>query len=135
MQKLYFSPTRYTPEIILSPDENVYLIRGNSSPEDVRALYYPVTDWLRNFSTEVLKKNSFTLENPMRFTFDLRYFNSSSAKFIFDILTELKALRSSGIPVIIEWYYEEDDIDVKEAGDDISSIANIEFVFIEKKGS
>jgi hypothetical protein len=135
MQKLYFSPTRYTPEIFLSPDENVYLIRGTSSPEDVRALYYPVIDWLRDFAAEVLQRNSFTVKNPMRFTFDLRYFNSSSAKFIFDILTELKALKSSGVPVLIEWYYEEDDIDVKEAGDDISSIANIEFSFIEKKES
>jgi hypothetical protein len=135
MQKLYFSPTRYTPEIILSTDDNIYTIRGNSSPEDVRGLYYPVLDWFRDFSAEILRKNDFTLENPMKFTFDLRYFNSSSAKFIFDILTELKFLRTSGIPVLIEWYYEEDDPDLKEAGQDISSIAEIEFSYIEKKDS
>jgi hypothetical protein len=133
MQKLYFSPTRYTPEIILSSDENVYMIRGNSSPEDVRGLYYPVLDWFRDFSVEVTQKNAFSLESPMKFTFDLRYFNSSSAKFIFDILTELKSLRTSGIPVLIEWHYEEDDIDLREAGQDISSIAEIEFSYIEKK--
>lgn len=135
MQKLYFSPTRYTPEIILSPEDNIYVIRGTSSPEDVRALYYPVIEWFKNFSAEVMGKSSFNLQNPMRFTFDLRYFNSSSAKFIYDILTELKSLRASGLPVIIEWYYEEEDLDLKEAGHDISSIAEIEFTFIEKKDS
>jgi len=34
MQKLNIEPTPITPAIRFSPDENVFFIRGKSSPED-----------------------------------------------------------------------------------------------------
>jgi hypothetical protein len=54
MQKLYISPTPTTPEIHFSPSENIFLIRGISSPEDVRALYYPVIEWIKVFANEIM---------------------------------------------------------------------------------
>jgi len=47
IEKLYISPTSTTPEIHFSPLENVFQIRGISSPEDVRELYYPVMNGLK----------------------------------------------------------------------------------------
>jgi hypothetical protein len=135
MQKLYISPTRNTPEINFSPDENIFVIRGTSSPEDVRALYYPVTDYFSAFSKEILVNgnNLFTEKDPLRFKVDLKYFNSSSAKFLFDLFTELKAFTEAGVPVVIEWYYDEDDPDLKDAGSDLSAIAGIELTYIPKR--
>jgi hypothetical protein len=93
MKKLHIIPTTLTPEIIFSPDEKIFLIRGISSPEDVRALYYPVIEWVTNFSDEVLirKKIQYTENDPLIFRIDLKYFNSSSAKFLHDIFNELKS--------------------------------------------
>jgi hypothetical protein len=135
MQKLYIAPTRNSPEIIFSPEENNFIISGTSAPEDVRALYYPVIAWLGEFAKELAEKEDliFTIQNPIRFRIDLKYFNSSSAKFLFDILVELKNLISSGSPTIVIWYYEKDDPDLKEAGKDLSDIAGMHFEFIEKK--
>lgn len=134
MQKLYISPTRNTPEINFSPDENIFLIRGTSSPEDVRALYYPVIEWFNAFSQEILVNGNslFTMNDPLRFRIDLKYFNSSSAKFLHDLFTELKFFLEAGIPAIIEWYYEDDDPDLKEAGSDLAAIAGIDFKLIPK---
>lgn len=134
MQKLYISPGRNTPEISFSPDENLFFIRGNSAPEDVRALYYPVLDWFRKFSDELLSGDAmvFSVDDPMILRIDLKYFNSSSAKFLYDILMEMKNMISGGIPVVVEWCYEKDDPELKEAGYDISVIAEMEFRFIEK---
>jgi hypothetical protein len=134
MQKLIIEPTVITPGIRFSPDENVFYIRGKSSPEDVRALYYPVIEWIKEFTGEVLKGGYkiYNNENPLRFQIDLTYFNSSSAKFFFDILIELKKLQAAGLPVKVEWYYEEDDSDMKEAGADISLLVEMEFAYIEK---
>ena len=134
MQKLNIEPTPITPAIRFSPDENVFFIRGKSSPEDVRALYHPVREWTKGFVDEVLKGGykNYNSENPLRFQIDLTYFNSSSAKFFFDILKELKKLPEAGFPVNVEWYYEEDDSDMKEAGDDISLLVEMGFTFIEK---
>ena len=133
MQKLFIQSTKTSPEVLLSPTENIFHIKGNSMPEDVRAIYYPVTDWIRTFVGDLLIDSSaYTLVNPLVFKLDLVYFNSSSAKFLFDIFTELKRLRKSGIPFRIEWYYEHEDQEMKDAGLDMSSMSEIEFTLIEK---
>jgi hypothetical protein len=56
MQKLQISPSDTTPEIQFSPEENIFFIRGISSPEDVRAMYYPVIDWIKAFIDDYLEK-------------------------------------------------------------------------------
>jgi len=72
-------------------------------------------------------------ENPLRMQTDLEYYNSSSAKFIYDIFAELKRLNDSGIPVTVDWIYDEEDLDQKEAGEDIALLVEMNFNFIPKK--
>jgi hypothetical protein len=135
MQRLYIKQTDTTPEINFSPDENIFIIRGNSSPEDVRALYYPIIEWIRIFIDDLIEGEyrKYSTENPLRMQTDLEYFNSSSAKFFYDIFSELKRLKSAGIPVVVEWMYDHEDIDQKEAGSDIALLVEMEFVFIPMK--
>lgn len=135
MEKLLISPTLTTPEIHFSAEENIFRISGTSSPEDVRALYYPVIDWIKLFVDNIVNGtiDKYSTENPVKFEIDLLYFNSSSAKFLYDIFSELKRIAPSGIPVIVEWYHEKDDHDLKEAGSDISLLAGMEFIFVPKE--
>jgi hypothetical protein len=134
MEILKIEPTHITPGIIFSPDENLFSISGMSAPEDVRALYYPVLDWMKKFIDEVVQGVYLISKNniPVLFRIDLGYFNSSSAKFLFDILMELKKLPPEGVPVLIEWHYDEDDTDMKEAGEDISQLVEIKFNYVIK---
>lgn len=135
MQKLKIPATAVCPEIYFSPDENIFRIKGNSAPEDVRALYYPVIDWIKGFVDENISGGSspYNENNPILFSTDLEYFNSSSAKFLFDIFTELKRLAENNVPVRIEWFYEEEDLDMKEAGEDIAELADMQFIYTCKK--
>jgi hypothetical protein len=135
MEKLHILSTKSTPEILFSPEDNIFTISGISSPEDVRAMYYPVIAWIKKFSAEIQngRLNKFTAENPMRFMIDLSYFNSSSAKFLYDILSELKTLKNSGIESEINWIYEDNDPEMKDAGSDLADIAQLKFKYIEKK--
>lgn len=134
MKKLYISPTATTPEINFSPEENIFFIKGNSSPEDVRAMYYPVIEWVKSLASSIIDGKSlyFSSENPLKLTIDLEYFNSSSAKFLFDIFNELKQLTPAGIPVKIEWFHDKEDLDMREAGIDISLLLDMEFHYISK---
>jgi hypothetical protein len=135
MQKLFIEEGRRTPAIMLSSDDKLFYIKGASFPEDVRQMYYPVIDWIKKF-TEKIKSGKckiFNKDNPIYFQMDLSYFNSSSAKFFYDIFYELKQLESEGIPVIVEWFYEENDPDMKDAGSDFSEMLEMEFVFTAKK--
>jgi hypothetical protein len=135
MQRLFIEKTATTPEINFSPDENIFIIKGSSSPEDVRAMYYPVIEWIRIFIDDILEGeyNKYTSDNPLKMQTDLDYFNSSSAKFFYDIFSELKRLTAANIPVIVEWMHDEEDFDQKEAGADIALLVEMEFVFISKK--
>jgi len=135
MQRLFIKETDTTPEINFSPDENIFILRGKSSPEDVRAMYYPVIKWVKIFVDDILEGEykKYSSENPLKMQADLEYFNSSSAKFFYDIFSELKRLSTNNIPVIVEWFYDEEDIDQKEAGSDIALLVEMEFVFVPKK--
>ncbi len=136
MQELHITPTSGSPEVHFSPGENIFLIRGISSPEDVRAMYYPVIEWIKNYINDLVltepQKKNYTPETPLRFKTDLQYFNSSSAKFLYDIFMELQRLIPAGIPFIVEWFYDKEDIDLKEAGSEIASLAGMEFSFVAK---
>ena len=135
MERLHIEKTHNTPEITFSPKDNFFMIRGSSSPEDVRALYYPVIDWISKFADEIIsgKNKNYSSDKALIFQTDLDYFNSSSAKFFFDIFIELKRLVENDIRVIVEWFYDEEDTDQKEAGCDIASLVEMEFSFIPKK--
>lgn len=135
MDKLFIAPTSTTPEIFFSIKDNLFRIKGNSRPEDVRALYYPVTEWITNLIDGIIsgRINDFTEKNPIKFQFDLQYFNSSSAKFLYDIFLELKKLPDAGKHVNIEWYYEREDTDMFEAGSDMASLVSMNFSFIAKE--
>lgn len=132
MKGIYIEPTNLSPEINFAPEQNVFSIKGTSAPEDVRALYYPVIEWMKLFVDNTIDggHKSFDESNPLRFGADLPYFNSSSAKFIYDIFMELKRLSDSGIPVKVDWYYDIEDLDQKEAGEDIALLAEMEFNYI-----
>lgn len=135
MQKLYISPTSLTPEINFSPEENLFLISGISSPEDVRAMYYPVIDWVRLFVDDLIHfgSNAYSEDAPLKFRTELKYFNSSSAKFLYDIFMELKRLLAVGIPAVVEWAYDEQDTDLREAGYDIALLLDMEFIYLPYK--
>jgi hypothetical protein len=136
MQELHISPTSVSPEVHFSPEENIFLIRGISTPEDVRAVYYPVIEWIKKYIDELLitklKRKNANGEVPLKFKIDLEYFNSSSAKFLYDIFMELQRLIPAHVPFNVEWVYDKEDIDLKEAGSDIASLAGMEFIFVEK---
>jgi len=134
MQSLYISPTKNTPEINFSPEENIFYIKGTSSPEDVRDMYYPVIEWIRIFVDDIIFGEGavYTIEKPLKLQIDLEYFNSSSAKFLYDIFNDLKRLNASQIPYLVEWLYEEQDTDMLDAGQDIALLVETEFKYILK---
>ncbi|MDX9772581.1 MAG: DUF1987 domain-containing protein [Bacteroidales bacterium] len=132
MKSYIHRATDLTPEIIFAPEENKFIIEGKSAPEDVRSLYYPVVDWVEEYVAEVRKNNIYNADNPLLLKFDLEYFNSSSAKFLFDILSLLHDLYNDGIPVDIEWHYDEEDIDLREAGEDLALLCELPFRYCPK---
>jgi hypothetical protein len=131
MEEIYIAPKPTSPEIHFSPDKNIFLLRGISSPEDVRELYYPVIEWVNIFVNSILEQKitKYSADFPLKIQIDFDYFNSSSAKFLYDILFDLKRVSSLNIPLIVEWIYDEEDIDMLDAGSDIALLTEMEFTY------
>jgi hypothetical protein len=128
MADLYVEPTEKTPLIEVKEDKGYIRIEGRSLPENVRSFYYPI---LKEISNILDKWKNSDLDN-FEFHVKLGYFNSSSAKFILDMLSifvDLEKKHSKNCKVY--WYYEDEDIDMKEAGMQIAELLGHEFIYIE----
>ena len=61
----------------------------------------------------------------------LEYFNTSSSKCILDLFKQLEKLNAGNTEVKVNWYFEEDDEDMEEAGEDYQAIIDLPFKMIE----
>jgi len=133
MVALIINPTQYTPRVIFDPEAGTYEIVGESRPEDVRSFYGPIIDWLDEFK-EYLSANE---EAGKKYDFKivLEYFNSTSAKFVLDILMKLDEFLVEGHEFKIDWHYEEIDEDMRESGEEFDKLTSVPFKFtrIENK--
>jgi len=134
MEKLYVPRSEFIPEINLSPEDNVFSITGISRPENIRLIYDPVIDWMTGYKAVLTEDYSvYSKEKPFKLKLDLEYFNSSTVKFLFDIIRIVRSMKEEGIPIVIQWFYDRDDQDCLEAGEDLAALAEIDFTFIERQ--
>ncbi|MBV6644436.1 MAG: DUF1987 domain-containing protein [Cyclobacteriaceae bacterium] len=123
MEKIFIEPTRVTPLINFDPDEGILEMRGRSSPENSIQFFQAVIDNLDEFA----KSGNGELTANLAF----EYFNTSSSKCLFDIFKKLSKIEESGKTITINWFYEEGDDDMMEAGEDYSDLLDLNFNFLE----
>jgi len=63
----------------------------------------------------------------------LEYFNSFTTKILLSTLQEIMQIIKDNKKLLIKWYYEEDDYDILERGENISTTLKIQFEFIKTK--
>ncbi len=117
MEPIRIEPSPKTPKVVFDKEKDVFQIEGRSIPENSTEFYKPIFDWLDAYG-----------ESPndgTNFVFKLEYFNTSSSKCILDILRKLEKIHEDDNAVKITWYYEEDDEDMQEAGEDYQGIVKV----------
>lgn len=122
MEVLILEGTPKTPTIEFKPSEGYLLLRGRSIPENSIEFYKPLIEGLDAYNSSPQSKTTVDIQ--------LEYFNTSSSKCVLDVLKKLEAINGNS-EVIINWYYEEDDEDMLEAGEDYQAIINVPFKMIE----
>jgi len=119
MDSLIIASTDETPAIDFQPATNKFEISGKSLPEDVTSFYGPVLDWLNGYADA--PNASTTL------VFKMVYFNTASSKMILDIMMKMEEISENGNAVTIRWYYQEDDEDMEEAGEEYAELVDLSF--------
>ena len=73
---------------------------------------------LRGFRDSLLYVETIEEQDTIKVEIQMRYFNSSSAKFFFDFFEILEDAAKNGKSVDIEWKYRKNDSSMMEAGED-----------------
>ena len=123
MESIFIEGTPKTPNINFDPEKGSLLLKGRSIPENSIEFYKPLVDWLDTYSSSPQPKTVCEVQ--------LEYFNTSSSKCLLDLFKKMEVMSKSGNEIVINWYYEEDDEDMLEAGEDYQSIINVPFKMIE----
>lgn len=123
MELLEIEGTNITPSIKFDAESGVLDLKGRSIPENSLEFYQPIYNWLDAY---VESPQSKTVVNV-----HLDYFNTSSSKCILDILKRVDKLDENGKDVLVKWYYDENDEDMMESGEDYMDLLEAPFELIE----
>jgi hypothetical protein len=123
MENLILEGSAKTPSIKFDAANGVLELKGRSIPENSVEFYKPLNDWIDTYGSS---------PQPMTILdMKLEYFNTSSSKCILDLFKQLEGLNGKGTEVKVNWYFEEDDEDMEEAGEDYQAIIGLEFKMVE----
>ncbi|MCD4792715.1 MAG: DUF1987 domain-containing protein [Bacteroidales bacterium] len=125
MKVLSYKSKELLPGILLDRESGEFKIFGKSCPVDAFEFYNPIFIWLDEYLLNPLKSTVLDLK--------LSYFNTVSAKFLLRIMTKMEKLSSLGNDVKIRWFYNEDDDEMEEAGEEFENILKVNFELISFK--
>ncbi len=126
MQKLQLEGDQVkAPQISFDNTNGEFEIKGISCMENAKSFYTPVMNWLEEY---VKMPNRLTELN-----IHLKYFNTSSAKYLLEIMETLNHVLEKAGKLEINWYYQEGDDDMNDAITTYSELINFNINKIKVK--
>jgi len=121
METLIIDKTSQTPSVVC---KDGYLeLAGRSIPEDPKMFYLPVLQWVDQYIKNPMDETSIVIRIDL--------LNTASLKCILDIFIKLNKAYLDKKKMKVEWFYDSDDEDMLELGNDLKSIIEIPFQFKE----
>ena len=117
MENLVREKSAKTPYVEFNADSGELTIEGISIPEDTVNFYHSLLYWINEYSITPQPKTILNLK--------LEYFNTSTSVVLLNIFKLFSEMQNT--EVIINWYYEEEDIEMEEVGNDYREMVGVEF--------
>ncbi len=127
MRSLHVHRTETTPEVDFDPEANSFKICGESRPENIRKFYETIFDW---FDDYFIFLSDSGIQPNINLQMAFEYFNTSTAKMIYDLLIRLSdnVKKTSG-KIMITWQYDSLDEDILESGKELQRFTGLRFDF------
>ncbi|MEX0987591.1 MAG: DUF1987 domain-containing protein [Bacteroidales bacterium] len=119
MEKLEIAGTTKTPNIQMDADSGMMLFEGRSNPENAREFYQPVLDWLDEYINYPAEKTDVTI--------NLELFNTSSSKYLLEVLRKIRILADKDHLFNVKWMYEEDDLEMLDTAEAYEMMTGLRF--------
>ena len=120
---LKVNQTDKTPLLSYDPKGRTFTMSGVSIPDNARLFYEPIMKWVEGYVKSQQSKDGITIN------VHLDYFNIASSAILLKILKEFEKI---GDRVVINWFYDDEDDDMKEIGDDLQWMVKVQFNVIKK---
>jgi len=112
--------TKTTPEITLDPKGTIK-IKGRAIDESRDKAPEEMTRWIDEYVLNPVEQT--------RIIIALEFLNSFNTMLLTGILKKVSQVVRKGKQLVIDWHYEEDDVDIFERGEYISNTINIPIKF------
>ena len=119
MEPIIIAGTTKSPDIKLDAKEGLIELSGMSYAEDTFVFYEPIFDWINDYARKPSAETTLNMK--------VKYFNTSSIKCMFDILEAVANIGKEGHKTTINWFYDEEDEEMKDCGENFSNILNFPF--------
>jgi hypothetical protein len=117
MEPLLIQATETTPNVSFDATDGLMEIRGASFDEDSTDFYENLILWITKYRE---RPNSNIVLN-----LHFKYLNSSSTLCVYELLREFAEIQSNGCQLTVNWYYGQEDEDIKDAGIEYSELLQI----------
>lgn len=111
------------PRVEFNAETGHCLLAGEAYMEQPYVFYKPLYEWLNTYIKEV--------KQPIFFEIRLTYFNTSSSKFVLDILRILKRYEIEGGEVRLQWYLRAIDEDMREEIEDFALTSGLHIYVVD----
>jgi hypothetical protein len=124
MENLKIEGSKQSPFVDFNADTGKLELSGRSIPENSFEFYNPLLEWLMEYAKSPQEETVLKVY--------LEYFNTSSSKYILEVLKKLKdVMKADGAEVRVDWCYDEDDEEMMETGEDYEDVTGLEFEYHE----
>lgn len=121
MEPLRIKSAIDTPEVSFDPGTLRFCISGISHPENAKEFYTKLLVWLDEF----FEKNQDKQADLITLDLNFRYINSTSYKYLREVLRKLTVFHKKGFNIQIVWQYQVEDEDLLEEGQILLSLPDI----------
>jgi len=122
MEILNIQGTSTTPTIITDVNQGLIEIKGRSNPENSIEFFRPLVNWTEEYVKNPGEKTTINI--------NLEHFNSSSSKCILGFLKLFDPVHRANKEILVNWYYEDDDDEMLEAGETYQVLTGLPFNMI-----
>lgn len=120
MEDLIIKPTDKSLAVDIS--YGIFNFTGRSILTDPKVFFDPINTWVGKYLKDPAGETVVNVK--------LEYIDTASTQSLYQILRKLNSLRKRDMVVMLNWYVEDEDPEMKELGEMIEQRLGIEFQYI-----
>lgn len=121
MKNILVKSTGKSPFVSFDAETGILEIAGRAIPEDSAAFFEPLSAWLDEYLLSPAPKTVLT--------FKMYYFNTSTSKWILNLLKKFNNVLDKNIDFEVLWFWEDEDS--LEYGQEVGELLNFPITFVE----